>query len=98
MARFYGSIQGARGVETRVGTPQSGMSAHIRGWNTGVNIVLAVDARTGKDQITLYRTGGSNTSALQLLAQWTEGEEAEHFFNPLPEIVRKTKEASNGKL
>ena len=29
MARFYGDVQGNRGEATRMGTPSSGISAHI---------------------------------------------------------------------
>jgi len=38
MARFYASIQGNRGEATRMGTPTSGISGHVRGWNVGVRV------------------------------------------------------------
>jgi len=58
MAHFYGSMQGGRGETTRTGTKNSGLSAHIRGWNVGVLVdVKHVD---GKDIIEVRRTGGSN--------------------------------------
>lgn len=58
MARFYGSMKGSRGQTTRMGSPASGMTAHIRGWHVGVRVEI-VD-NEGKDQIIVYRTGGSN--------------------------------------
>ena len=60
MARFYGEIQGkAKTRATREGTEQSGMWAHIRGWNIGVYIECEVDEQ-GKDTIRVYKTYGSN--------------------------------------
>lgn len=38
MARFYSSIQGNRSEATRMGTPASGISGHIRGWNIGARV------------------------------------------------------------
>ena len=63
MARFYGSMQGNRGETTRMGTPNSGLSAHIRGWDVGVKVFLSVDEDTGKDYVQVYRTGGSKGAA-----------------------------------
>ncbi|NIQ33462.1 MAG: hypothetical protein GTN80_07460 [Nitrososphaeria archaeon] len=59
MARFYAEIQGNRGLASRMGTKDSGMWGHIRGWNIGVKVVCEVN-KDGKDEITLIRTGGSN--------------------------------------
>ena len=65
MARFYGEIQGkAKTRATREGTEQSGMWAHIRGWNIGVYIKCEVDEQTGKDIIYVYKTGGTNNPKL----------------------------------
>ena len=59
MARFYASIQGDRGEATRMGTPNSGIQAHIRGWHVGVKVYVDVD-EYGDDVVSVYRTGGSN--------------------------------------
>lgn len=61
MARFYGEIQGSRGPASRMGTPKSGFSAHVRGWNIGVHINCFVND-LGNDVIEVWRTGGSNDS------------------------------------
>lgn len=63
MARFYGEIQGNRGSATRMGTPSSGFSAHVRGWNVGVRVRCYVD-NEGNDVIDVSRTGGSNGMSL----------------------------------
>jgi hypothetical protein len=63
MARFYGEIQGNRGTASRMGTPNSGMWAHIRGWNVGIYVRVFVDPETGRDVIEFHQTGGSNDSS-----------------------------------
>lgn len=63
MARFYASIQGNRGEATRMGTPSSGITGHVRGWNLGMKAI--VDARCGdpsKDHAAASISGGSNGS------------------------------------
>jgi hypothetical protein len=58
MAHFYADIQGNRGMATRMGTPNSGINGHIRGWNIGVKVVGWVD-ENGKDCFQVHKTGGS---------------------------------------
>jgi len=59
MAHFYGNIDGsANSSATRCGTKESGLNAHIRGWNIGVQVRLVhVD---GQDIIEVFETNGSN--------------------------------------
>lgn len=61
MARFYGTMGGGRGTVSRTGTTNSGLQAHVRGWDVGVMISIR-DERDG-DAIRIYTTGGSNGSA-----------------------------------
>lgn len=74
MARFYGSVEGqARTMATRRGSENSGLVAHIRGWNVGVRVVCEVDGQ-GRDVVRVYETGGSNSgSSGKLLAEVKEG-------------------------
>ncbi|VVB53332.1 Uncharacterised protein [uncultured archaeon] len=58
MAQFYGSMQGNRGQATRMGTKQSGLSGHVRGWNLGARVEAHEVA--GQDIIEVAVTGGSN--------------------------------------
>ena len=58
MSRFYASIEGNRGPATRMGTPNSGISGHVRGWNMGIR-VEGYDYE-GSDHFRVYLTGGSN--------------------------------------
>ena len=59
MAQFYASIQGNRGQATRMGTKNSGIQGHIRGWDVGVAVECSVD-KDGHDVCYVYATQGSN--------------------------------------
>lgn len=75
MAHFYATIQGNRGQASRMGTAKSGMTAHIRGWDTGVRVYLWV-GRDGKDKVSVQRTSGSYTGIDRpdvVVASWVEG-------------------------
>lgn len=70
MSHYYGSI--SNGVSktnvTRRGFKTQGMSAHVRGWDVGVQI--EVDHVNGKDVFKVYKTGGSNNPAtMELIAE-----------------------------
>lgn len=61
MARYIAIIQGSRGEASRLGTPSSGIRAHVRGWNRGVTVYG--DPRTSdktQDAFTVHVDGGSN--------------------------------------
>lgn len=59
MAQFRAVIEGQRGSASRLGSKQSGMTAHVDGWNAGVTVRASVDSE-GRDVFTVYQTGGSN--------------------------------------
>jgi hypothetical protein len=58
MAQFRATISGQRGEASRLGSKNSGMSALVNGWNSGVR----VEARhiDGMDCFDVYATGGSH--------------------------------------
>ncbi len=64
MSRFYSEVtsKGQRSsketTQTKMGD-RSGMRAHLRGWNIGVEVYLEVNEE-GRDEIRVYRTKGSN--------------------------------------
>ena len=58
MSRFYASIKGNRGKATRTGTPNSGMTGHVRGWDVGVRAYMSVGTN-GEDVVSIYLTAGS---------------------------------------
>ena len=60
MAHFIGDVQGNRGSVSRTGSKKSGITADIRGWETGVRLWITHNEDTGKDEITVFKTSGSN--------------------------------------
>jgi hypothetical protein len=80
MAQFRAEIQGDRGTASRQGSKRSGINGHIHGWNTGARVQLYYDPVTDKDQVRVYRTGGSHTPEGELIAQWSEGDAAPSFY------------------
>ena len=74
MAHFYAEIQGNRGSTSRMGSKASGIDAHVRGWNVGANIICRHNEETGKDEIFIYKTAGSNRHGSDvLMAKFIEG-------------------------
>jgi hypothetical protein len=64
-----------KGEASRCGSKASGLRISGNGWDIGVVVVLRHDAKTGKDVITITRTGGSNGSGRQTtIAVIREGE------------------------
>lgn len=59
MARFYVNVQGNRGPASRMGTENSGIFSHTRGWNIGILVNGSVNAN-GEDTFDVYLTRGSN--------------------------------------
>jgi hypothetical protein len=66
MARFYASIRGSRGEATRMGTTQSGISGHIRGWDVGGEVRCYV-GENGEDRVAVFLTSGSNGHGQRVL-------------------------------
>jgi hypothetical protein len=60
MAQFYADMQGNRGSASRMGTKDSGMHSHTRGWDVGVRVSMV--HVNGKDVAHVYLTSGSNGS------------------------------------
>ena len=58
MSLFYGSLKGQAKTEaTRRGTADSGVSAHVRGWKSGIKI--SVEELRGKPSYRIELTSGS---------------------------------------
>ena len=75
MARSYGSVRGqARTSATRRGSKASGISGHVRGWDSGVRVEGSYNAETDADVFRVYATTGSNGHGSdRLLATITDG-------------------------
>lgn len=75
MARFFGSVQGARGEVTRLGHKSSGMAASVNGWGIGMRAsARAID--DDRDGVVAFVTKGSgyaNVPNASLAAEELEG-------------------------
>ena len=73
MAQFRAIILGQRGAASRLGSKNSGILAHVDGWNAGVTVRAMVDTQ-GRDVFTVYATGGSNRAQTErVIAVITDG-------------------------
>ena len=60
-SRFYGSVSGSAASDaTRQGTARSGISGHIRGWESGVQV--DGHAEGDEDVFNVYVTRGSGSA------------------------------------
>ncbi len=79
MSRFYAEIKGNRGGASRMGTPDSGMWSHTRGWDLGAEVIMDTTPEDN-DVLLVYITSGSKGSkAKQLLCRVEEGKPVEIF-------------------
>ncbi len=60
MSRFYAEIQGSGVSGSKTGSEKSGIVGHIRGWDIGAKVTMAVD-EDGEDVLSIDITGGSNS-------------------------------------
>lgn len=60
MAHFRATIQGNRGVASRLGSEGSGITAVINGWDSGIIVEGWYDKKLGIDVFCVTKTGGSN--------------------------------------
>lgn len=72
--QFYSEVSGNRAKRvTCGGTKSTGISAHVRGWDVGVRVII--DHCDGKDCVRVYATKGSNAPDNDsLIATIIEGE------------------------
>ena len=66
MAQFKADIQGSRGSASRLGGKTSGITGHIRGWESGIRIEGHHDEDLG-DIFMIYQTSGSGFKAKDIL-------------------------------
>ena len=66
MAQFKADIKGSRGSVSRLGGKASGITGHIRGWESGIRIEGHHDEDLG-DIFMIYQTSGSGFKAKDIL-------------------------------
>jgi hypothetical protein len=76
VARFRGTVRGNRGLTSRLGTKNSGMTAVVNGWDAGIR-VEAIVTPDGEDVFYIFMTGGSRGTCRERLVYETraKGEE-----------------------
>ena len=60
MGHFYANIQGNRGEATRMGTKESGIGGHIRGWHVGGSVSCNYNSNKDRDECCIRATRGSS--------------------------------------
>ena len=60
MAHFRATAIGQRGEASRLGSKSSGMIVNVNGWNVGIRVHAIHNKETGKDELCVWKTGGSN--------------------------------------
>ena len=58
MANFRGTVQGSRGIASRLG--HSYLDVQANSWNSGVRIAARYNDITGRNEFSVFITGGSN--------------------------------------
>lgn len=90
MAQFRGTLEGQRGMASRLGSKSTGLVVTCNGWNAGVRVIASHDDATGRDRFTVIRTGGSNNRGQsEIIAEFTDGEPASSDDNGTAEQLRK---------
>lgn len=67
MAHFYMTVNNGRSDKTMTGHKTNGIEAHIRGWNVGARVSIRYNPATDTDEVTVYKTAGSNGAGRDLL-------------------------------
>lgn len=75
MAQFYGETQGNRSVTSRMGTKNSGLWGHIRGWEVGVRVEMI--HVNGEDRAVVTLTSGSNGGPDKIIGTYKAADLAE---------------------
>ena len=73
MTHFCATVSTDKSKNDKTACAHRSLTAHIRGWDIGARIELSIDPATGKDTVTVYRTGGSNGGSCGVqIAQFTK--------------------------
>lgn len=97
MSHFYGSMDGsAKTTATRCGTSDSGIRAHVRGWDTGVYID---GTNPNGDQFDIQATYGSNMNGRSVhIGTVKENADGTVSFCPSEQVIQAVKTAEGGEL
>lgn len=68
MAHFYGTLQGARGQASRLGSKRSGLTVTAQTWHGSLTLTLWHDDETGQDMFTLQACEGSGRGGREVMS------------------------------
>lgn len=90
MAQFRATIQGQRGVASRLGSKTSGLEVTANGWKLGIRVSVRHNKETGQDIFAVYKTQGSgrNSGHEVLIAEIKEFGEKKIIVGSNSEICR----------
>ena len=92
MGHFYGTIQGHRGEGSRLGTQESGLDGHLRGWGLGCRVELHYNKITKGDEVSIYLTSGSNGGKSSIkLGTFREADLDKNITVKIKRMNKKTK-------
>ena len=60
MAHFRGTVQGNRGLASRLGSKGTGLTTSCNGWTSGVTVKARYDDQADYDVFNIYATTGSS--------------------------------------
>lgn len=80
MAQFFGSIQGMKGEETRLGSKSSGMRAEAASWQGKIVVKLSHNTDTGLDEFTVNMEPHSGKGERLEIASGVVGQKASVQF------------------
>lgn len=73
MAQYRATIEGQRGIASRLGSKKSGLLAKVNGWNCGIEVEMSYDEEGKEDVINVYLTSGSSQRGEKIfLGKYTE--------------------------
>jgi hypothetical protein len=60
MAHFYVEMRGSGQAVSRCGNKNSDITAHLRGWDVGVRVLIEFNKELQRDEVSIHLTSGSN--------------------------------------
>ena len=79
MAHFYGTLKGARGQASRLGTKKSDITTVAASWQGAVEVTLSHDESTGKDIASISLRPWHGAGVSHLIYEGPVGEMPEAF-------------------
>jgi len=70
MAQYRGTVNGQRGMASRLGSKRSGLEVRADGWHVGCRVSITWDEASEEDIVRVYRTQGSAHEGERLISEY----------------------------